>query len=534
LTQPIKKYKIWEPLLLSLVTVVGMLVGVRMSNTHVPGPKAEPAITSSRYSGRQVEEIIRFLETRYVGDVSSDELVNKAVDAIMQGLDPHTHYIPPDQVEKVEEKTMGYYVGIGVEIAFLGDSLMVLHPKKDGPAAKAGLRTGDLIMAVDNQPIINDSLSKEEIMNMIRGTKGTKVTLSVRPMISDSIRQVDIVRDEIKVPSVTAEYVIDTAIAYIRINRFTGTTYREFMDSWERMYEKEGARHLILDLRDNPGGYLSEAVNILSQFFREEGQLLVYTEGKSQQSRMEYKSTGKVYFPVDHVVILINEASASASEIIAGCIQDHDRGVVIGDRSFGKGLVQEQFNLSNGGLLRMTVSRYYTPSGRLIQKSYDSLSVVDTLAVFKTTSGRPVFAGGGILPDIQLRDDIDWTKASWGAWMDVITEYAIRYNLDKFGGEIISPQFTEEVRSNLPEDDTMLRSLKDVAIRRMKLAEPELGRFLEENKATLLRLAKASLIAYRTGEAGWYRAYNQYDPVVRKAVEIARMEPSMALSEESR
>src|SRR6185369_12924021 len=188
---------------------------------------------------------------------------------------------------------------------------------------------------------------------------------------------VEVVRDEIKVPSVITGYMIDTSIAYIKVERFTNSTYKDFMDQWERLYTQHNARHLILDLRDNPGGYLKEAVNMLSQIFTEEGKLLVYTEGMHER-RVDYKSTGKVFFPVEHVAVLINEGSASASEIIAGCIQDQDRGVIIGSRSYGKGLVQEQFDLSNGGILRMTVSKYYTPSGRLIQKAYDAESYVDT------------------------------------------------------------------------------------------------------------------------------------------------------------
>jgi carboxyl-terminal processing protease len=228
---------------------------------------------------------------------------------------------------------------------------------------------------------------------MIKGKKGTKVTLKVKPMLSNETHLVEIVREEIKVPSVITGYMVDTAIAYIKIERFTNSTYKEFMDRWEQLYTQRNARHLILDLRDNPGGYLKEAVNMLSQIFPDEGKLLVYTEGLHER-RVEYKSTGKVFFPVDHVCVLINEGSASASEIVAGCIQDQDRGAIIGTRSFGKGLVQEQFGLSNGGILRMTVSKYYTPSGRLIQKAYDSASYIDTNLVYKTTSGRPVHAGG--------------------------------------------------------------------------------------------------------------------------------------------
>src|SRR5690606_1334631 len=209
------------------------------------------------------------------------------------------------------------------------------------------------------------------------GQRGSRVRLDIRPMLQDTQYTVEVVRDEIQVPSVLAGYLIEPEVAYIRVQRFGPRTYKEFMDEWERLYTDLGARHLILDLRDNPGGYLKEAVNMLSQIITEEGRVLVYTKGKNDE-RQEYKSTGKIFFPVEHIAVLINETSASASEIIAGCIQDLDRVVIIGTRSFGKGLVHEQFALSNGGTLRLTVSRYFTPSGRLIQKSYDSLSVAYT------------------------------------------------------------------------------------------------------------------------------------------------------------
>ncbi|HEY3387321.1 MAG TPA: S41 family peptidase, partial [Saprospiraceae bacterium] len=350
MTETGKKYKTWEPLLLSMMVVVGMIAGVKLAQSNTKSLKPETAITNTRYSGRQVEEIIRFLETRYVNDVETDALVEKAIQSILQGLDPHTHYFPPDQVTEIEERNGGQYVGIGVEVAFIRDSLIILYPRKDSPAEKAGLRPGDFILSVNGREIKNDTLEQKEILSLIKGIKGTKVNLVVKSIASKELRTVEVLREEIKVPSVVAAYMIDSSVAYIKIQRFTNSTYREFMDEWERLATKRHAEHLILDLRDNPGGYLKEAVNILSQIIEEEGKLLVYTEGEHQQ-RIEYKSTGKIFFPISNVTVLINEGSASASEIIAGCLQDQDRGLIIGSPSYGKGLVQEQYELSNGGTL---------------------------------------------------------------------------------------------------------------------------------------------------------------------------------------
>ncbi len=461
-------FKIWEPFLLSLVTVVGMIAGAKFVNTDTPPIKAETSISNANYSGRQVEEIIRFLETKYVGQVASDQLVEKAIKAIMEGLDPHTHYFPPDEVDELEEKTKGHYVGIGIEVMFIEDSLVVLYPKKNSPAEKAGIRPGDYILSINSQAIPDDSLDHKEVIDLMKGSKGSRLKLRIKPMFEDTIKTIEIAREEIKVPSVIAAYMVDTAVAYIKIIRFTNTTYREFMDLWERLATKENASHLIIDLRDNPGGYLREAVNILSQLFEEEGKVLVYTEGKNHE-RNEYKSTGKVFFPVKNVAVLINKNSASASEIIAGCLQDQDRGLILGTRSFGKGLVQEQYDLSNGGTLRLTVSKYYTPSGRLIQKAYDSEFVVDTSIIFKTASGRPVRAGGGIDPDINVEDDIDWHDSSVRNWMDIISEYAIRYNLINHQGEIVSIDQIEEINKELPDKATIFTALTSLAKKRAKV-----------------------------------------------------------------
>jgi carboxyl-terminal processing protease len=321
-------------------------------------------------------------------------------------------------------------------------------------------------------------------------------------------------------------------IAYIKIDRFINSTYKEFMDRWEELATQHQARHLVLDLRDNPGGYLKEAVNILSQIFPDQGTLLVYTEGKNQE-RYEYRSTGKVFFPIENVCILINENSASASEIIAGCIQDQDRGLIIGSRSFGKGLVQEQFDLSNGGVLRMTVSKYYTPTGRLIQKAYSTFEETDTLRPYKTAKGREVFAGGGILPDIEVRDDVNWHSKEMGQWMDIISEYAIRHNLIAYQGEIVPVVQIREIRKQLPVAEKMLTELNALALKRMAPAAfDSLMRFQENQKEQLLRVTESAMIAYRTGEEGWYRSYNEKDPVIRKAREMVRLDVLMALKQQ--
>lgn len=511
------------------MTVLGMLAGAKFADVGDYKEDRKVTVERSYHNGRQVEEIIRFIESRYVGEVSSDKMVNDAIDAILKDLDPHTHYIPPQEVEALHERTSGNYVGVGIEVAFIDDSLMVLFPRKDSPAETAGLRPGDFILEVDGRDITDDSVSRKDILNLIKGERGTKVTLTIKPLMGQDTQHLEVVRDIIKVPSVVAAYMLDTTTALIKIQRFTGSTYREFMDQWERLSTKHKATNLILDLRDNPGGYLEEAVNILSQIFEEEGKLLLYTEG-ANQSRNEYKSTGKVFFPIEDIVVLINEGSASASEIIAGCLQDHDRGIIVGSPTYGKGLVQEQYSLSNGGILRMTVSKYYTPSGRSIQKPYDTTYVVDTNAVFKTTNGRSVYPGGGITPDIALSDSINWLHPQCQEWMDLISLYAIRYNLTEHNGQLSPLSEYENVKKDLPPDSLIFRSLELLAERKSAKEVKSLNTYLQGHREELLRITRATLIAYRIGEEGWYRGFNEWDPMTIKAQEVIGMRPDDAIN----
>lgn len=514
-----------------MVAIIGMVAGAGLAKTDTADIKDSLSVSSSKYSGRQVEEIIRYLETKYVGDVEADALVQKAIAAMMTGLDPHTHYFPPNQQDELEERNMGHYVGIGIEFLFIRDSLIVLYPKENSPAEKAGIKPGDCIVAINGIPIPNDSLSTKGIIDMIKGEKGTSLTLTLKSLYQTTLHTVELKRNEIKVPSVPAAYMLDSTLAYIKLDRFINGSYKECMDAWERMATENGARHLMLDLRDNPGGYLKEAVNLLSQIFEEEGKLLVYTKGKNQH-RVDYKSTGKVFFPIENVCVLINENSASASEIVAGCLQDHDRGLIVGTRSFGKGLVQEQFNLSNGGTLRMTVSKYYTPSGRSIQKAYDRSSAVDTTLIYTTDAGRSVYAGGGILPDIVEEENIDWKDPMVRRWMEIISEFSIRYNMEKYQGEMFPSAKIEEIKMALPSEEEVLRRLNSLAdIRAIRQTELDsLMQFQQAQRNELVHLIEATMVAYSTGEEGWYRAYNEYDPVILKARKMMGPDYLLAIS----
>lgn len=517
-------YKVWEPLLFSLVAVIGMIAGAKLVPDH--DEKVKASLSKVNYSGRQVEEVIRFLESRYVNEVNSDSLVTNAINAVLKGLDPHTHYYPPSQKEDLDNKTNGSYVGIGVEVTFLGDTLAVLYPKSDSPAEKAGIEAGDKILQVNEHDLLDTTLTEDEKLDLIKGTKGSKINLKIAPMHKDTIYWKEVVREEIKVASIPVAYMIDSSLVYMKANRFTQTTYREFMDHWEKFATTKNAQHLILDLRDNPGGFLREAVNMLSQIIEEQGKLLVYTEGEHDK-RQDYLSTGKIFYPIKNVVVLINENSASASEIIAGCLQDLDRGVIIGSRSFGKGLVQEQFNLSNGGTLRMTVSRYYTPSGRSIQKPYPGEESVDTSSIFLTAGKREVHGGGGIIPDISISEYVDWSNEVVVKWIDVFMEEALRYNPRPVARTINDiPEITQSIE---PFDKALVRINKIMQLRFPDNMIP-LQTYLETHKNQLEQIRKACFVTFQIGEEGWYHFFNPFDPVVIKAKEVVKMDPGMALN----
>lgn len=443
--------KVWQPLALSLMMAVGMLVGYKMNER----PQSSLISFSEGDAGAigQVEELIRFVENRYVDSVDRNVLVERAVESVLSELDPHSVYISPEQLSEVNDEMNGTFRGIGVEIFYIDDTVQIITAVPNGPADRAGIKPYDKLIMIDDSLVAGQSLVFADIRSMLRGDIGTKLKLEVVSR-DGATKKTTVLIDDISVSSVKDGVMVDETTGYIKIDRFGSNTYREFMDQFQILTEEEGMKNIIIDLRDNPGGYLPQATNILSQLFKEKGKLLVYTKGNSDR-KAEYKSTGKTFFTIDKVAVLIDENSASGSEIIAGAIQDWDRGVIIGRRSFGKGLVQEQYPLSNGGALRLTVARYYTPSGRSIQRTYndmgsyysdyeeryyageffsaDSISLGDTTKYETMTLSRPVYGGGGITPDIFVAIDSMQFESLYGEVMNELPQYVFRHlaNLPK-------------------------------------------------------------------------------------------------------
>ncbi len=368
----------------------------------------------------------------YVDSVDEKKLVEDGIRGMIEKLDPHSSYSDAEEVKAMNEPLQGNFDGIGVQFNMVEDTLLVIQPVSNGPSEKAGIMAGDRIVTVNDTAIAGVKMSKEKIMKRLRGPRGTMVKLGiVRRGVKEHLT-FDIKRDKIPVKSLDAVYMIRPGTGYIRIGNFGATTYDEFMEGIGKL-RKEGMKDLILDLQDNGGGYLQAAVQIANEFL-DKNDMIVYTEGRAAR-RMEYRAMGDGRLRDGRVFVLVNEFTASASEIVSGAVQDHDRGTIIGRRTFGKGLVQRPIDLPDGSMIRLTIAHYYTPSGRCIQKPYtkgdiedyamdfdkrlkhgeltnrDSIHFSDSLKFYTLKEHRPVYGGGGIMPDVFVPlDTLQYTK----------------------------------------------------------------------------------------------------------------------------
>lgn len=419
-----KKIQAWLPLLFSITMIIGMYLGYKMRD-NMPGKSF--FFTEKR---RPVQEIMDLIKNKYVDDIMMDSLADAGIQAMLSKLDPHSVFIPAEELQQVNEDLAGKFFGIGIEFNIFDDTLNVVNVLKDGPGFKAGLLTGDKFIKVDDSTVAGNKTTAETFRKLLRGDRGTKVSITY--LQGSSKKQANITRDAIPLTSIDASYMIDKETGYIRLNKFSSQTYREFMESLEAL-KKSGLQKLILDLRGNGGGILDEAVEIADEFL-EGDKLITYTEGKHIEKK-EYRCRRNGQFEKGPLIVLADEGTASASEVLIGALQDWDRATIVGRRSFGKGLVQEQFELSDKSALRLTIARYYTPIGRSIQRPYtnggkayyeeisnryhdgetqnaDSVKN-DTGKVYKTKAGKTVYGGGGITPDYFVAiDTADFSKNS--------------------------------------------------------------------------------------------------------------------------
>lgn len=414
-----KNTRIYIPLLLALAVVTGILIGNRLSRN---AGNSLPSFAASH--SNKLDAVIELIKSSYVDSVSADTLVEKAIPQLLKNLDPHTAYIPPKEMVGVEEEMRGNFGGIGVQFSIQNDTVMVVDVISGGPSSKLGILPGDRIVTVNDTLLAGKGLKNEKVLSKLRGEKGTKVNVGIKRKGFKDLFEFEITRGEIPIYSVDVSYMIDATTGYIKVSRFGENTYQEFMAGMDKI-DRLGMKNVIVDLRGNPGGYLNAVIKMVNEFL-DKGKLIVYTQGHSQP-RKTFNADSHGKYRDKGIVVLIDDFSASASEIFAGAIQDNDRGWIVGRRSFGKGLVQEQIPFNDGSALRLTVARYYTPSGRCIQKPYDkgtdeyykdimdraihgefqqkdSIRYKDTVK-YKTLAGRIVRGGGGIMPDLFVPAD---------------------------------------------------------------------------------------------------------------------------------
>lgn len=404
----------------AILVTVGMLAGFQLKDT-VPGENKR-ARMSTGFS--KIQEAISFVERNYVDEPNTEKLVDDAIKGMLEGLDPHSFYITAEEMSIMEEQMQGSFEGIGIEFNILEDTLYVVAALSGGPSEKVGIQAGDRIVKIGDKDIVG--ISNSEVIEKLRGKKGTEVKLAIVRRGIKSTLPFTVVRDKIPLHSVDFSYMMNEETGYLKVSRFAQTTHDEFRDHTQKLLDK-GMENMVLDLRGNPGGYMQMAEKIADEFLGK-GKMVVYTDGRTKDSKSSYKATSYLnLFEEGSLVVLLDYGSASASEIVAGAIQDWDRGLIVGVRSFGKGLVQNQKEFADGSAMRLVISQYYTPSGRCIQKPFNmssekydeeilkrfesgeiydqsKIDLPDSL-MFKTNAGRPVYGGGGILPDVFVSRD---------------------------------------------------------------------------------------------------------------------------------
>ena len=499
---------------------------------------AQQSQSKGQMNSQKLATTLYLIENFYVDTANIDKVTEDAIIAALKELDPHSAYISKKDVEKANEPLVGSFEGIGVTYQLIRDTITVISPTAGGPSEKVGIMTGDQIIKIDGEDAFGKKIDNEYVQKRLRGKKGTKVTVGVKRGSDPELIDFEIIRDKIPLNSINAAYMLDNHIGYINLDRFAQESTQEFKEAVAKL-QSQGMESLIFDLRGNTGGYLNTAIELVDQFI-DEGKLIVFTEG-IHSPRQEWRSTAAGLYTTGKLVVLIDEGSASASEILSGAIQDHDRGVVIGRRSFGKGLVQRPFNLPDGAQIRLTTSRYHTPSGRCIQRPYekgaedyakemekrlkhgeyyhaDSIHFPDSLK-FKTDGGRTVYGGGGIMPDLFIPVDTAYNSKLYtnlvrkGALNRFTTDYALKHR------DEIKAQYGDfdNYNKNFVVGQDLVNGLKKAA--EDANVEWNEEQFNRSEKFLLLQIK--ALIARNVWETQqYYQVMASSDPGVQKAIEI--------------
>ncbi len=484
--------------------------------------------------------VMQLIQNYYVDTTNINKLTEDAISEVLSELDPHSVYISKEEVEEMNEPLEGSFEGIGISFNILRDTLLVVTTIPGGPSEKVGLMPGDRILYVDNKLIAGTGLKNSDVMTMLRGEKGTRVDLRVLRTNEPGLLDFSIIRDKIPINSLDASYMLDDKTGYVKLNRFSATTTDEFSEAIKGLKKDPGFKNLILDLRGNGGGYLKAAIGLADQFLGAY-QLVVYTQG-IHESRKDYRASSLGQFEDGRLVVLIDEGSASASEIVSGAIQDWDRGLIIGRRSFGKGLVQQPFPLNDGSVIRLTTAHYYTPSGRCIQKPYDKgieayqndylnrlengeLFSKDSIhqdkdQVYQTLKNkRTVYGGGGIMPDIFVPLD----TSSYYQYYNLLNRKNILYTktLDYLvaNREGLASKYKsfEAFRDNFEVNDDLVNGMIDEA-EKEGIKRDEKG--IDFARPLIKKLVKALLARDLFDPGCYYRIMNQDENIIKRALEV--------------
>ena len=524
--------------LMALVFVLGLLAGFILMQHRVKG--IQPVISYTQ--GSKIGAVMQIIESNYVDTVNDEQLTTEGLTAILHSLDPHSAYMPPKEYEAAEEEIQGNFQGIGIQFRMIDDTVTVILPVSGGPSERAGILAGDKIIMAGKDTLSGKNMNTDAIVKKLKGAKGTKVDLGLKRNGTDGMVWVTVKRDVIPTYSVDAHFVVEPGIGYVKVSKFAAKTAYEFEAALSGLAEK-GVNRLIIDLRSNGGGLLAPCLEMADMLLAEDD-VIVYTEGRNRR-RSELHATGYGEFQNLQLAVLIDEWSASASEILAGAIQDNDRGVIIGRRSFGKGLVQEQMDLGDGSALRLTVARYYTPSGRCIQKPYDGSyeeyeedvmrrylsgemtgqdsSLHADTARYYTSRGRVVYGGGGIMPDVLLPYKTD----SLFVYMNQLSnrgynyDYSFRYTTENRKElKRAYPSAESFTRDYVLEDDLFEDFIRYTEEEGLPRDTASLAKYGNEIRLTLKALIGRDLY----DDAGFYPTYLQRDDDFVEAVRVLKGE----------
>ena len=510
------------PIVIGATFALGTVLGSLMN------APVEDTLLAKNYSKTKLNKLIDFINNEYVDNVNTDSIVNLTVDNILSKLDPHSVYIPPSEQAEVAESMRGDFVGVGINFYMYKDSVAIIKPVENGPSAKAGIKSGDRILYAGKTKLYGRKLPSDSLFSKLKGIKGSEIELTVFRKSEQKKLKFKIKRDVIPLKSVDASLVLDSKTGYIKINRFAETTYNEFKVGLTRLKQK-GIQSLVIDLRDNGGGYMEEAVAIADEFLKDK-QLIVFTKNKNGTTEKTY-ATKSGSFESGKVTVLINENSASASEILAGAIQDNDRGTIVGRRSFGKGLVQREMDFNDGSAVRLTVARYYTPTGRSIQKPYakgteeyykesesriksgelyakDSIKVADSLK-FKTPKGKIVYGGGGIVPDVFVPMEAEHGNENVAYLLQTgVVGHFVFEELDKNRNAFAGLHFNEFL-DKMKKSDTYFKKFKNY------IFMTGLDLKLDKTKSLVNRYITAEFARQLYGELYYYDVILKEDAMIK-------------------